>query len=260
MRFIAALLLSSLCASAADTWLADLDVARKQAAAEGKDILVAFTACDWCGECVRMDKEVFASQGFLAKAPKAFVLVRIELPMQGVLSAEQKAKNEALALRWGVSLHPTVVLADAAGVPYGLITHDQYDGGGFTKFPDLDVLRRGNTPEARRLLGQRMEETSIQMRNEQLWDAAMSQAFEDSDYDAAAAVIDQRFAGASGDRLAIACFKKAELSVRFDSDNKERALSLMDEGLRHATGDPALRRALSITRFIYKVFGFLYVP
>ena len=47
---------------ASEGWLTDYEAAKKQAAKEGKDILMDFTGSDWCGWCKLMDKGVFAQE------------------------------------------------------------------------------------------------------------------------------------------------------------------------------------------------------
>ena len=59
--------------SASTPFIHDLDVARNQAKAEPKDILVDFTGSDWCGWCITLDKEVFHTAEYKAAAPEHFV-------------------------------------------------------------------------------------------------------------------------------------------------------------------------------------------
>ncbi|MEZ6106617.1 MAG: thioredoxin family protein [Pirellulaceae bacterium] len=43
-------------------WLTDLDEAKQVAQAEGKSIFVDFTGSDWCVWCIRLDREVLATE------------------------------------------------------------------------------------------------------------------------------------------------------------------------------------------------------
>jgi len=61
MKHLFALLLAPVAVMASEGWLTDLDAAKKQAAAEKKDILIDFTGSDWCGWCIKLDKEVFST-------------------------------------------------------------------------------------------------------------------------------------------------------------------------------------------------------
>ena len=51
--------------STPEGWLDDYDVAIEKAAAENKPIVVDFSGSDWCGWCIRLDKEVFATEVFI---------------------------------------------------------------------------------------------------------------------------------------------------------------------------------------------------
>ena len=47
-----------------EAWLTDYKKATAQAEEEDKPILVDFTGSDWCGWCIRLDKEVFSKDAF----------------------------------------------------------------------------------------------------------------------------------------------------------------------------------------------------
>lgn len=114
-----ALFLSPLSAIAAgEGWLTDLEEAKKVAKKENKSILIDFTGSDWCHFCVLLDDEVFSKDDFMEKAKKDFVLVEIDFPRKAKQSAEVKAKNEALAKKYGVQGFPTVFLTDENGKPF----------------------------------------------------------------------------------------------------------------------------------------------
>ena len=48
----------------AEGWITDYEAAKKQAAKEGKDILMDFTGSDWCGWCIKLKDEVFSTPEF----------------------------------------------------------------------------------------------------------------------------------------------------------------------------------------------------
>jgi thiol:disulfide interchange protein len=58
-------------------WLTDLEQAKQVAAKNGKDLLIDFTGSTWCGWCMELEREVFATDEF-APAAKDFVLVRLD--------------------------------------------------------------------------------------------------------------------------------------------------------------------------------------
>lgn len=120
-------------------WTDDLDAAKKQAAEEGKLLLVNFSGSDWCGWCIRLDNEVFSKKEFLDGAKDKFVLVFIDSPRdKNRLSEKGKARNKKLVDEYGVRGFPTVMILDEAGKP---IAQTGYVRGGAKKYlQHLDEL------------------------------------------------------------------------------------------------------------------------
>lgn len=124
-------LLTSLISAADDIWLSDIEAAKKEAAKNKKDILINFTGSDWCGWCIRLDKEVFSTKTFKEKAPKEFVLVKLDFPRKEEQAEEIKKKNRELAQKYGVGGFPSIVLTNADGEIYG---KTGYEEGGPEKY------------------------------------------------------------------------------------------------------------------------------
>src|SRR5450631_2369755 len=80
-------------------WHYDLTEARQIAQKEHKHILLNFSGSDWCGPCIRMHKEIFASEAFLKMADTALVMVNADFPRmkKNHLSLQQKTANDAMA-------------------------------------------------------------------------------------------------------------------------------------------------------------------
>jgi len=91
-------------------WLTDFDEAKVQALEEKKPILIDFTGSDWCGWCVKLEKEVFSQTDFLKFASDSLILVEIDFPKKKVQSEELKIQNKALAEKYSISGFPTVLL------------------------------------------------------------------------------------------------------------------------------------------------------
>jgi thiol-disulfide isomerase/thioredoxin len=106
-------------------WMTDFDAAKKKAAAEGKDLFINFTGSDWCGWCIRLDKEVFSQKLFVYEAQKRFVFVYLDFPKNIKQSDALKAQNEKLAQVYGVEGFPTIVLATADGRPYAKTGYEE---------------------------------------------------------------------------------------------------------------------------------------
>ncbi|MCP3920301.1 MAG: thioredoxin family protein [bacterium] len=123
-------------------WVEDFDVAAAQAKKEGKDLLVDFTGSDWCGWCIKLDKEVFAHDAFLESATKQYVLVSLDFPR----GAEAKAKvpnperNDELQRKYEVRGFPAILLMTAEGEVYG---QTGYQPGGPEKYLEHIAGLRG---------------------------------------------------------------------------------------------------------------------
>ena len=113
---------SALVVGAADaTWLTDRPKAQAQARTEGKIVLVDFTGSDWCGWCIKLQKEVFSKPEFQLWARANAVLVEIDFPRGKKQSAEVKTANEALARNYGIKGFPTIVLLSSEGKRLGTV-------------------------------------------------------------------------------------------------------------------------------------------
>lgn len=120
---------AALSLSAADLeWHTDLAKAQAKAKAENKRVLIDFTGSDWCGFCIKLHKEVFATPEFAEYAKKNLVLVEIDFPHKTPQSAELKQANEKLQKEYKVRGFPTLVVLDSAGKKLGEIVG--YGGGG----------------------------------------------------------------------------------------------------------------------------------
>jgi thioredoxin-related protein len=108
-------------ATAADTvtWLTDLPKAQEQARAEKKLVMLDFTGSDWCGWCIKLNKEVFSQPDFAAYAQTNLVCVEVDFPTKKKLSAEQQKANDALAKKYNVEGYPTIIVLNADGKKVG---------------------------------------------------------------------------------------------------------------------------------------------
>ena len=119
---IAAMVLSAtaMCAWAADSeWTESLKEAQAAAKSSGKPILVNFTGSDWCPWCIKLEKEIFASDEFKKWASANVVLMTADFPRSKQQAADLKQQNKALAAQFKVTGYPTVVFMDADGTELG---------------------------------------------------------------------------------------------------------------------------------------------
>lgn len=96
-------------------WLIDFEEAKKQAAEKNLPILADFSGSDWCGWCIKLDKEVFSKDEFKAYAKENLILFLADFPSRKKLPADVKAQNDKLAKEYGIRGYPTVLLLDAKG-------------------------------------------------------------------------------------------------------------------------------------------------
>lgn len=97
-------------------WTDDFAAAKTRAAAEGKKILLVFSGSDWCGWCIKFDKETLSKSEFVKAAAKNFELVMIDSPKdKSKLSATARTQNPKLVAQYNVRGYPHYVVTDAAG-------------------------------------------------------------------------------------------------------------------------------------------------
>lgn len=102
----------------AGDWVTDLEKAKKEAATNGKMIVLNFSGSDWCVPCIKMKKEIFSNQAFMDYADANLVLVRADFPRlkKNKLSKEQTKANDALAAKYNKKgLFPFTILLNAKG-------------------------------------------------------------------------------------------------------------------------------------------------
>jgi thioredoxin-related protein len=134
---------ASFATAGGDGWMTDFEAAKKKAAAENKDLLVDFTGSDWCGWCIKLNKEVFSHDPFKKGVADKFVLVELDFPRKpenaSKQSAELKKQNSDLQAKFEVKGFPTILLLDAQGRPFA---QTGYQAGGPEKYvTHLDELR-----------------------------------------------------------------------------------------------------------------------
>ena len=100
---------------AAEGWKTDYTAALAQAAKENKMVLLDFTGSDWCGWCIKLQKDTFSKPEFKKFAEQSLVLVELDFPRGKTQSDELKKQNEELAEKFGVQGFPTLVLLDPQG-------------------------------------------------------------------------------------------------------------------------------------------------
>ncbi|MEE9368618.1 MAG: thioredoxin fold domain-containing protein [Pontiella sp.] len=115
-------------AFAAEGWMTDFEKAKEVAKEKNLPILIDFSGSDWCGWCIKLDKEVFSQQAFKDYAKDNLVMVLADFPSdKSKQSEELQAQNEKLAKEFDVQGFPTVYILNSDGKP---IAKTGYEPGG----------------------------------------------------------------------------------------------------------------------------------
>ena len=98
----------------------DLDAAFAKAKAEGKFVYACFSGSDWCGWCMKLEREVFSMSEFLSGVKDDYVLVFIDLPEdKSLLSDHARSANQALVDKYRIRGFPTAIVFDGDGRKIG---------------------------------------------------------------------------------------------------------------------------------------------
>ena len=88
-------------------WHTDLNKAIEISIESEKPIFMFFTGSDWCGWCIRLQKEVFFKPDFVKWAKENLVLVELDFPRRKKLEESLKQQNENLRQMFAVRGYPT---------------------------------------------------------------------------------------------------------------------------------------------------------
>lgn len=94
-------------------WLTDYQAAAKQAEKENKPLLILFTGSDWCGWCIKLEKEALDTPEFSTLAGHDFVFLKLDFPLYTKPPAPIVAQNKELQKKYEVRGFPTVLLLDS---------------------------------------------------------------------------------------------------------------------------------------------------
>ena len=77
-----------------------------------KPLLLFFTGSDWCGWCIRLQKEVLKTPEFATWAKENVVLVELDYPRKEIQTPEIKKQNNELQQIFGIQGFPTIILVN----------------------------------------------------------------------------------------------------------------------------------------------------
>lgn len=97
------------------SWETDFKRAQEEAKAKNKLLLIDFTGSDWCGFCIRFDRDILSKQQFKDYADKNLVLLEVDFPRAKEQSQELRVQNQKLAAQYEVEGFPTIVVLNRDG-------------------------------------------------------------------------------------------------------------------------------------------------
>ena len=103
----------------AKDWETDLDIASLTTKVSGKYMLLDFSGSDWCGWCMKLEKEVFSQDAFKDFAEKNLVCVLVDFPRKKKQTRGLKQRNRDLATKYGIQGYPTIIILSPDGEPVG---------------------------------------------------------------------------------------------------------------------------------------------
>lgn len=119
-------------------WMTDYRQALETAKAENKHVLLDFSGSDWCGWCIKIDKEITGTSAFREYAKKHLVLVLVDFPRRKPQSAELKKQNQELAEKFQIEGYPTLIVLNPQGEKVGQLGY--MEGGPAAFLKELDKI------------------------------------------------------------------------------------------------------------------------
>jgi protein disulfide-isomerase len=94
-------------------WYTDVKEALVVSTKDNKPMLLFFTGSDWCGWCIKLQKEVLRTPEFEKWATDNVILVELDYPRNNLQTPEMQNQNNQILQAFGVQGFPTIHLAKA---------------------------------------------------------------------------------------------------------------------------------------------------
>lgn len=91
-------------------WHTDMTTATELSIKENKPLLLFFTGSDWCGWCIKLQRDVLKTTEFANWATQNVILVELDFPRSKPQDNNLKMQNAQLAQTFGIQGYPTVWL------------------------------------------------------------------------------------------------------------------------------------------------------
>lgn len=100
-------------------WQSNYDEALEKSKNEKKLMFVFFTGSDWCGWCMKLDREILSRNEMVEYLNKNFILYKADFPKKNKPPKAVEEKNRALSRKYGIRGYPTIVITDETGKQIG---------------------------------------------------------------------------------------------------------------------------------------------
>ncbi len=111
-------------------WHTDVNKASELSIKNKKPLMLFFTGSDWCGWCIRLQKEVFKTPEFIKWANENVTLVELDFPRRKQLEPTLAQQNKSLEQMFAIRCYPTVWFVKPA-LADGKITFDRLGSTGY---------------------------------------------------------------------------------------------------------------------------------
>tara|TARA_A100001015_G_scaffold284530_1_gene351112 strand:- start:502 stop:963 length:462 start_codon:yes stop_codon:yes gene_type:complete len=93
-------------------WEVDFSEALKIARKQEKPILLYFCGSDWCGWCIKLNRNILQSDAFEKELKTQLIFATVDFPSKKLLPHKIVALNRALKKKYSVIDLPTILLID----------------------------------------------------------------------------------------------------------------------------------------------------
>ena len=122
--------------SFAQEWKTNFEEAKKEATNNNKNILLVFQGSDWCGPCIKLDKEVWSTLEFQNLSKNHFVMLKADFPRKKAnkLSESLTIQNRKLAEKYNKEgFFPLVVVLSKEGNVLGKMGYEKTNSTAYFK-------------------------------------------------------------------------------------------------------------------------------
>tara|TARA_Y100001934_G_C12163093_1_gene682917 strand:- start:73 stop:558 length:486 start_codon:yes stop_codon:yes gene_type:complete len=114
-------------------WLINYEEAIELSRTEEKPVFMLFTGSDWCGWCMKLESEVFASDAFRDAMADTFVFLKLDFPRKIQQTPEIKKQNKRLMREYPVRGFPTVILLNSKNQQIGSTGYKRGGGAAYVE-------------------------------------------------------------------------------------------------------------------------------